>query len=58
MGTVKEIGLAHTQEVLLKRPVFYQGRNQLEEGHYQEDTLKSILEKGGSFQPVSKWGDQ
>ena len=58
MGTVKERSLTCTQEVLLKRAVFYQGRNQLEEGHYHEDTPKSILEKGGSFQPVSKWGDQ
>lgn len=31
-----------------------QERSQLEEGHYQEDTSKSILEEEGNFQPASK----
>lgn len=32
----------------------HQERSQLEEGHYQEDTSKSILEGEGNFQPASK----
>lgn len=31
-----------------------QEQSQLEEGHYHEDTPKSILEEGGDFQPARK----
>lgn len=34
-----------------------QEQSQLEEGHYHEDTPKSILEEGGDFQPASKVED-
>lgn len=56
MGTVKETSLACIQEMLLKRAVIYQERSQLEEGQYQEDTPKSILEEGDNFQPASELG--
>lgn len=48
--------MACTQEVLLKRAVLYQEGSQLEEGHYREDTPKSILEEGANLQPASKVG--
>lgn len=37
-----------------QRGSLYQERSQLEEGHYQKDIPKSILEEEGNFQPESK----